>query len=74
MAPKQAERHEASRASLITAARIHFAHDGFDVTHTNDLLDHAGVSPGAIYHQFQCKRDLFEAVVILVSNESFSAL
>ncbi len=65
-----AERRAATRAKLITAARERFARDGFDATHTNDILADAGVSRGAMYHHFPSKRDLFEAVFVAVSEEA----
>lgn len=66
----QAERRAATRAKLLTAAREHFARAGYEGTHTNDILADAGLSRGALYHHFQSKQDLFEAVFIAISNES----
>ncbi len=45
---------------------------GFEDTHTGDILASAGVSRGAMYHHFQSKRDVFEAVFITVSDETIA--
>jgi len=66
----QAERRAVTRAKLIGAAREYFARDGYEETHTNDILKYTGLSRGAMYHHFRNKQDLFEAVFIDISNES----
>ena len=68
----QAERRAATRGQLITAAREHFARDGFQATHTGRILEQAGVSRGALYHHFPSKQDLFEAVFVDLSNEAIA--
>lgn len=68
----QAERRAATRAKLISAARQRFARDGYDNTHTNDILADTGLSRGALYHHFQNKQELFEAVFVAVSDESIN--
>ncbi|MEM7358424.1 MAG: TetR/AcrR family transcriptional regulator [Pseudomonadota bacterium] len=66
----QAERRAATRAKLISTSREHFARNGFDDTHTNDILDDIGLSRGALYHHFGSKQELFEAVFLAASVES----
>ncbi len=66
------ERREATRANIIAAARDCFIKDGFEDTHTDNILELAGVSRGAMYHHFPSKRDVFEAVYIAVVEESVS--
>lgn len=68
----QAERRAATRGQLITAAREHFARDGYQATHTGRILEQAGVSRGALYHHFPSKQDLFEAVFVDLSNEAIA--
>ncbi|WP_421787760.1 TetR/AcrR family transcriptional regulator [Hyphobacterium sp.] len=68
----QAERRAATRAKIIAAARTHFADAGFENTHTGAILAAAGVSRGAMYHHFESKRELFEAVFIVVSEETIA--
>lgn len=64
------ERREATRANIISAARTCFATDGYDNTHTDNILERAGVSRGAMYHHFPTKRDVFEAVYISLVEDS----
>ncbi|MEM1250228.1 MAG: TetR/AcrR family transcriptional regulator [Acidobacteriota bacterium] len=68
--PTQKERRAATRAKLIAAGREHFARDGYEATRTSDILGSTGLSRGALYHHFQDKRELFEAVFVDVSTEA----
>jgi len=59
----QAERSEATRLALVGAARPLFAERGYGGVGTEEIVRAAGVTRGALYHQFAGgKRDLFEAV------------
>jgi AcrR family transcriptional regulator len=59
----QAERTEATTAALVDAARELFARDGYDATSLDAVAARAGVTKGAVYHHFDGKRQLFEAVL-----------
>ncbi|WP_244542753.1 TetR/AcrR family transcriptional regulator [Devosia crocina] len=48
---------------LVAAARRLFIAHGYADTSTPDISEEAGVSRGALYHQFADKRALFEAVI-----------
>ena len=54
----------------MAAARDLFAINGYDATTTTEILAEAGVSRGAMYHHFETKRDVFEAVFTDVSDEA----
>ena len=59
----QAERTAASRHALISAARRLFASDGYAAIGTERIAAEAGLSRGALYHQYADKLELFAAVL-----------
>ncbi len=65
----QAERREATRTALIDAGRELFAARGYDAVATEELVAAAGVTRGALYHHFDGKRGLFDAVFERVESE-----
>ena len=48
--------------ALVDAARELFARDGYDATSLDAVATRAGVTKGAVYHHFDSKPQLFEAV------------
>ena len=60
---RQADRTAATRAALVAAGRTLFAEHGYAEVGTERLAHAAGVTRGALYHQFADKADLFAAVV-----------
>jgi AcrR family transcriptional regulator len=58
----QADRSAATKDALVAAARPLFAAHGFGGVGTEAIVRDAGVTRGAMYHQFADKRELFEAV------------
>jgi AcrR family transcriptional regulator len=65
----QAERSAATRAALLAAARPLFADRGYAAVGTDELARAAGVTRGALYHQFDGKLGLFAAVFEEVEAE-----
>jgi AcrR family transcriptional regulator len=59
----QAERTAATRGALVAAARSLFAAHGYADVGTERVAQAAGVTRGALYHQFADKADLFAAVL-----------
>ena len=58
----QAQRTAATRAALLDAARTLFEERGFAGVGTDEIARAAGVTRGALYHQFDGKLELFAAV------------
>jgi AcrR family transcriptional regulator len=58
----QAQRTAATRARLLEAGRQLFAADGYAAVPTQAIVDAAGVTRGALYHQFGDKSGLFAEV------------
>jgi AcrR family transcriptional regulator len=65
----QEQRSATTRAALIDAARRLFAASGFSAVGTESIVRAAGVTRGAMYHQFSDKTDLFAAVFEAVEAE-----
>lgn len=66
---KQEARSARTRAALIDAARPLFAERGFAAVGTEEVVRAAGVTRGALYHQFADKTELFAAVFEHVEAE-----
>ncbi|MFK7894513.1 MAG: TetR family transcriptional regulator [Myxococcota bacterium] len=65
---KQAERRAATRTAILDAAEQLFAEKGFEGTSTDAILSGAGISRGALYHHFETKQAVFEAVFLRASD------
>ncbi len=59
----QEERTATTRAALVATSRHLFGTEGFAEVGTERLAREAGVSRGALYHQFADKTELFAAVL-----------
>src|SRR5436305_14118315 len=66
----KAAQREATTAALISAARELFAQRGYAGVGTEEIVHHAGVTRGALYHHFRGgKEELFRAVLVQLSAE-----
>ena len=65
----QVDRSAATRAALVAAARRLFADRGFGGVGTETIVQAAGVTRGALYHQFADKTGLFEAVYETIEED-----
>src|SRR2546423_14541588 len=65
----QAERSQATREALVGAGRKLFAERGFAAVGTGEIVRAAGGSRGALYHHFDGKQGLLEAVYEQIERE-----
>ena len=65
----KAERSRVTRRTLLDVARRLFAERGYAAVGTEEIVREAGVTRGALYHQFADKRALFAAVLEDVEAE-----
>ena len=66
---QQGERSERSRTAILDAALELFSHRGYGATSMRDIAGKAGVSTGSVYHHFDDKEAIFQALL-----EQFQAI
>ncbi|MBX4954935.1 TetR/AcrR family transcriptional regulator [Rhizobium lentis] len=72
MAKRRGETMEENRVKLIAAARKAFAEKGYAAASMDELTAEAGLTRGALYHNFGDKRGLLAAVVDQIDTEMAS--
>jgi AcrR family transcriptional regulator len=66
---KRIERGQATRQRLVATAARMFGERGYEATSIEELLQELQVSRGALYHHFDSKEALFEAVMQEIEAE-----
>ncbi|XUY26947.1 TetR/AcrR family transcriptional regulator [Agrobacterium sp. rho-8.1] len=75
MSPKtRAQMVEETRGKLIAAARKAFASKGYAASSMDDLTAEAGLTRGALYHNFGDKKGLLQAVIDQIDAEMLERL
>jgi AcrR family transcriptional regulator len=74
MSPTQIERSAATQKALVSAARRLWGERGYAAVGTPEIAEAAGVTRGAMYHQFADKQALFVAVLEAVEEEVIARL
>lgn len=65
---------EETREKLISAARKAFATKGYAASSMDDITADAGLTRGALYHNFGDKKGLFQAVIDQIDAEMLARL
>ncbi len=73
-AQRRAQMVEETRAKLVQAARKAFAEKGYAAASMDDLTAEAGLTRGALYHNFGDKKGLLQAVIDQIDGEMLARL
>lgn len=74
MVRRRAEMMEETRAKLIRAARHGFATKGYAAASMDELTAEAGLTRGALYHNFGDKKGLLQAVIDQIDAEMLARM
>ena len=69
----QTERREKTRTALLKQAKRLMLRHGYEATTTQMILEAAGLSKGALYHHFDSKADMVEAIFEDTSRNAIAA-
>ncbi len=64
----------ATRQRVLDVARVMFAELGYDATTNRAIAEASGITPGAIYHYFDSKAELYAAVYEEIYQRVFTTL
>lgn len=71
---KRAQKMEETRARLVRAARKAFAAKGYAAASMDELTAEAGLTRGALYHNFGDKKGLLQAVIDQIDAEMLARM
>ena len=71
---RREEQTEGTRAALLAAARELFSERGYAAVGTEEIVQRARVTRGALYHHFADKKDLFRGVHEQMEGEMTAAI
>lgn len=74
MARTRSQMVEETRARLLAAARASFASKGYAASSMDDLTAQAGLTRGALYHNFGDKKGLLKAVIDQIDTEMLARM
>jgi AcrR family transcriptional regulator len=74
MSRTQQERSAATQGALLAAARRLWGERGYAAASTPEIAEAAGVTRGAMYHQYATKTELFVAVLEAIESEVIGRL
>lgn len=74
MARTRSQMVEETRAKLVAAARASFAAKGYAASSMDDLTAEAGLTRGALYHNFGDKKGLLRAVIDQIDAEMLARM
>lgn len=74
MLAKRAEMVEESKGKLVKAARHAFATKGYAAASMDELTAEAGLTRGALYHNFGDKKGLLQAVIDQIDGEMLARM
>lgn len=66
---RQAEKSKETKKRVQDAAEALFAEKGFEQTTMQDIIEKSGMSRGAIYHQYESKQEILQALTIRAQEE-----
>ncbi len=62
------------RSDIVNAARYLFQSKEYDKTTMQDVMDYLGIAKGTIYHYFESKEAILEAVIEDIVHENFEQM
>jgi AcrR family transcriptional regulator len=68
------EYKEKKKKEILSSAFVCFAKKGFELATINDIVEHSGISKGAIYNYFQSKDEIYLELMSTDTNQTYDEL